>query len=66
VATLEPHERHGSTVASAQRELGRSAGSQRTGLNHVTVPPGMRNVPPHCHSAEEELFVVFEGSGSLE
>src|SRR5437868_13300495 len=40
--------------------------SQRTGLNHVRVPPGMLNVPLHCHSAEEELFVVLEGSGSLE
>ena len=66
VAGVSPHERHGSTVASEQRELGRAAGSQRTGLNHVTVPPGMLNVPPHCHSAEEELFVVLEGAGNLE
>ena len=66
VADVEPHGRHGSTVASEQRQLGRTAGSQRTGLNHVTVPPGMLNVPPHCHAAEEELFVVLEGSGSLE
>jgi uncharacterized cupin superfamily protein len=66
VADVDPHGRHGSTVASEQRQLGRTAGSQRTGLNHVTVPPGMLSVPPHCHSAEEELFVVLEGSGSLE
>ena len=66
VADVSPRERHGSTVASEQRELGRAAGSQRTGLNHVTVPPGMLNVPPHCHSAEEELFVVLEGAGGLE
>jgi uncharacterized cupin superfamily protein len=66
VADVSPHERHGSTVASEQRELGRAAGSRRTGLNHVTVPAGMLNVPPHCHSAEEELFVVLEGAGNLE
>jgi uncharacterized cupin superfamily protein len=66
VADVEPHERHGATVAREQRELGRTAGSARTGLNHVSVPPGMLNMPPHCHSAEEELFVVLEGSGSLE
>ena len=41
VVDVAPHERHGSTVASEQRELGGTAGSQRTGLNHVTVPPGM-------------------------
>jgi len=22
--------------------------------------------PPHCHAAEEEIFVVLEGSGSVE
>ena len=66
VADVSPDARHGSTVASEQRELGRAAGSQRSGLNHVTVPPGMLNVPPHCHSAEEELFVVLEGTGRLE
>jgi uncharacterized cupin superfamily protein len=66
VGDVEPHERHGSTVAFEERELGGTAGSQRTGLNHVRVPPGMLNVPPHCHSAEEELFVVLDGTGSLE
>ena len=66
VADLPAHEHRGATVASEQRDLGRAAGSLRTGLNHVTVPPGMLNVPPHCHSAEEELFVVLEGAGSLE
>jgi uncharacterized cupin superfamily protein len=25
----------------------------------------MLNVPPHCHSAEEEIFVVLAGDGSL-
>jgi uncharacterized cupin superfamily protein len=66
LADVEPHERHRSTVAREHRELGGTAGSRRTGLNHVRVPAGMLNVPPHCHSAEEELFVVLDGSGSLE
>ena len=48
------------------RELGRAAGAERTGLNHVRVAPGKLNCPPHCHSAEEEIFVVLEGSGTLE
>ncbi len=25
----------------------------------------MLNMPPHCHSAEEEIFVVLEGDGQL-
>ena len=30
------------------------------------MPAGKLNVPPHCHSAEEELFVVLDGDGELE
>ncbi len=35
------------------------------GLQHVRVPAGMMGWPPHVHSADEELFVVLEGEGSL-
>ncbi len=48
-----------------RRDLGTAAGSQRTGLHHVAVEPGRLTAPPHCHSAEEELFVVLEGEGHL-
>jgi uncharacterized cupin superfamily protein len=47
------------------RRLGRSAGARRTGLNHIALEPGQMAAPPHCHSAEEELFVVLDGSGTL-
>jgi uncharacterized cupin superfamily protein len=50
----------------AVRYLGRSAGALRSGLNWVRLPPNERGAPPHCHSAEEEIFVVLEGSGVLE
>jgi uncharacterized cupin superfamily protein len=55
----------GDTVAYARRDLGRAAGSLRTGIQHVVVPPGMLSAPPHCHSSEEELFVVLDGEGTL-
>jgi uncharacterized cupin superfamily protein len=48
------------------RDLGVAAGSEQTGLKQVRVPPGKLGVPPHCHSAEEELFVVLDGDGWLE
>jgi mannose-6-phosphate isomerase-like protein (cupin superfamily) len=48
------------------REVGWAAGSERTGLNHVDVPPRKLHCPPHCHSAEEQVFIVLEGSGTLE
>jgi uncharacterized cupin superfamily protein len=49
------------TIAGVDRMLGEAAGSERCGLNHVTTDAGKLSVPPHCHSAEEELFVVLEG-----
>ena len=48
------------------RDLGRSAGSERTGIQHIRVEPGRLNCQHHCHSAEEEIFVVLEGDGTLE
>jgi uncharacterized cupin superfamily protein len=49
----------------AMRALGASAGSVRTGLNHVTLPPGGTGAPAHCHSHEEELFVALDGEAAL-
>jgi uncharacterized cupin superfamily protein len=40
--------------------------SERTGLNIVRLDAGERGPPPHCHSAEEEIFVLLEGDGVLE
>jgi uncharacterized cupin superfamily protein len=47
------------------RDLGRTAGSVQTGIKHVTIEPGNLSAPPHVHSAEEEIFVVLEGEGTL-
>ena len=47
------------------QELAGRAGSVRAGLNLSIVWPGRQNCPLHCHSAEEELFVVLDGDGVL-
>jgi uncharacterized cupin superfamily protein len=47
-------------------ELAAAAGSEQTGLNWERLPPGKRSCPPHCHSAEEEIFVVLDGEATLE
>jgi uncharacterized cupin superfamily protein len=52
-------------IAASSRDLGRAAGSITTGLRHVTVDPGKEGAPPHCHSVEEEIFVVLDGDGVL-
>jgi uncharacterized cupin superfamily protein len=51
--------------AAQDRDLGRTAGSERTGVCHVTLEPGKKGAPHHCHSAEEEIFVILEGDGTL-
>ncbi|HEY4915543.1 MAG TPA: cupin domain-containing protein [Solirubrobacteraceae bacterium] len=48
------------------RRVGQAAGASATGLNHVVLPPGGQGAPAHCHSVEEELFVVLDGGGVLE
>jgi len=49
-----------------ERELGAEAGSEQAGLNWLRIEEGRLSGPPHCHSAEEEVFVVLEGEGTLE
>ena len=56
--------RHGATDL-VRRDLGRAAGSATSGVSRVAIAPGAESHPPHCHSAEEELFAVLEGSGVL-
>lgn len=65
VDDVEPVERDGATVGRRIRYLSREAGSLRTGLWHNDVFSGKLNAPPHCHSAEEEIFVVLQGEGDL-
>ena len=50
-------------IARTRRNLGRVAGSITTGLQHVEVVPGKESAPPHCHSLEEEIFVILDGDG---
>src|SRR5271167_768094 len=68
-------ERPGNLVALADvaassggraRIAGRAAGATATGLNHVVLSATEHGAPAHCHSREEELFVVLEGDGVLE
>jgi len=47
-------------------DLGSATGSHHTGLKHVRSDPDKLICVPHCHSAEEELFVVLEGDGVCE
>jgi uncharacterized cupin superfamily protein len=41
----------------------RPMGATGIALNEARIAPGEEAAPPHCHSMEEELFVVIEGDG---
>ena len=65
VEEVEPYrDEHGESLIE-DRDLGSRAGSARTGLSHMTLAPGRLGYPPHCHSSEEEIFVVLKGEGTL-
>jgi uncharacterized cupin superfamily protein len=46
--------------------MARKAGAVRTGLNWGRLEAGRSGASPHCHSADEEIFVILEGGGTLE
>jgi uncharacterized cupin superfamily protein len=55
----------GGDVVAVRRDFGDVLESKRTGVGHLVVAPGALSGPPHCHAAEEELFVVLDGTGTL-
>jgi uncharacterized cupin superfamily protein len=65
VAAVREVEREHGSSHFLERDFGRTAGSASTGMSWVRLPPGKLGWPPHCHSAEEELFVVLEGGGTV-
>lgn len=65
LADVEPDTEGHGEFQGAWRDLGRAAGSVTTGLKHVELPPGKLSCPQHCHSAEEEIFVILDGEGML-
>jgi uncharacterized cupin superfamily protein len=48
------------------KALAAAAGSHATGLSWSRLAPRRTGPPPHCHSEEEEVFVILEGEGTLE
>jgi uncharacterized cupin superfamily protein len=63
VDEVEEEEFRSGDCGVRSRRLGAAAGARLSGLNVDLVDPGMLNASPHCHSAEEEIFVVLDGDG---
>jgi uncharacterized cupin superfamily protein len=58
------HERSDEWVTSAP--LAADDRSTLSGLHWQKIDPGHRGCVPHCHSAEEEVFVILDGTATLE
>jgi uncharacterized cupin superfamily protein len=58
-----PTESEGGETWKAMADAG---GSEATGLHWSRLEAGRSGPPPHCHSEEEEVFVLLEGDGTLE
>jgi uncharacterized cupin superfamily protein len=65
LAEVDPKSFARGRVARTRRALAAAAGSVTTGLQHVEVEAGKESAPLHCHSLEEEVFVVLGGDGAL-
>ena len=46
-------------------EIASRIGARQLGCNLTALAPGKRACPFHSHRAEEEMFVILEGSGEL-
>ena len=57
---LEEHRGRFVTAPLATRER-----SDQAGFHWERLDPGVRGSVPHCHSEEEEIFVILEGEGTL-
>jgi uncharacterized cupin superfamily protein len=45
--------------------VGNALGSRKLGFNVTVIPPGKSAWPFHAHHANEEMFFVLEGRGSI-
>ena len=45
--------------------LARGTAAQKLGASFDILPPGKRGCPYHLHHAQEEMFIVVEGNGTL-
>ncbi|WP_428267194.1 cupin domain-containing protein [Haliangium sp.] len=56
---------HGQRFEVRMAEVAPKIGAKRLGYNVTAVPPGKRAFPFHNHHANEEMFFVLAGEGTL-
>jgi len=56
---------HGDKFAASVAPIAGKLGAKKLGYNLTVVRPGKCAFPFHCHHANEEMFYVIEGAGTL-
>ena len=59
------HWEKGDRFASDGARIGPLVGAKDLGYSYDVVPPGKRSCPFHSHRAEEEMFFIVRGEGTL-
>ena len=59
------HEQRDPLYDSVCARLGTGTAALKLGASVDTVAPGKRSCPYHFHYAQEEMFIVLEGEGTL-
>ena len=62
---LEHFEKGDEVRAATARASARCVGAKDLGYSYDVVPPGKRSCPFHSHRAEEEMFFIVKGAGTL-
>jgi uncharacterized cupin superfamily protein len=55
----------GDKFASRGARIGALVGARQLGYSYDIVPPGKRACPFHSHRAQEEMFFILSGEGTL-
>ena len=58
-------QRHGDTFEASMAAIAAPLGARHLGARYVEVPAGKKAWPFHCHHANDEMFVILSGSGTL-
>ncbi len=59
------HFEHGDKFETHGVRIGPLLGAKDIGYSYDVVPPGKRACPFHSHRAEEEMFFIIRGTGTL-
>lgn len=63
---VKPMDRtHGDQYEARIAPVGVAIDSKMIGFNVTVIPPGKKAFPYHAHRANEEMFFILEGEGSI-